>query len=720
MIRAGRGDAPASAGAAATDANAGSTASASTGAGVSTAAGAAQAAEGAGAGQGPSSSPGRLRRAASHAWVRHLALLLLFEGAGIAATWPRATWLADGTLPATSDVSGFVWNLWWAAHELLHPGNPFFTTYMAAPVGTHLAFSTLMPLAGWVMAPVTVLYGPSASFTLLTIIAPGLLCYAMYHLARLWLNEAGSIVAGAFFGLSSTMLWQDWYHVNIAIGSIFLPVIIEAAVRFRRRPATGPAVVLGVALGASILINQETTAVGAIITIVLIVPWLIWALVRRRDLLKAITPLAIGLGVCLLVASPQLIAMVQQIAAGAAHPPIGQLASNYAQFGVPLQTLFAPSPRLGTFGLGHLAAAYSYNNDEQVLEGLPTFGVVLSALAVAGLVTGWRRRSTWAFAGLWLICAALALGTSLTVGSGCVISTGTFHQPGRIYGRFCHQYLPLMGTMPRTKTFPPGAPPTGVWQHVVVSNLMPFTWLVRIPGLSGLREADRFTLVGLIGAAMLAGLAVQWLSRRKITMPLIAVVVALGVLEVGWSGASVGSLGYHGVMPTTLPKLDRYLAADHTNSIVVDVPYGLRGGVDVTGDQISPQALLLATNDGHPRAISYTAWVSQAAITAVARHAFFRYLYIAEKSKNPTPHQIALARADLRTMNVGWVVMWRNMWTAYHPLLRWGHVDKYLVATGFRHIAGTCLISIRPGQTCPSADAIWLYRYEPGQAGRNR
>jgi len=68
-------------------------------------------------------------------WVRHLILILVYQGAGIAATWPRFTWLADGKLPATSDVSTFVWNLWWAEHQLVHLQNPFFTTFMAARVG---------------------------------------------------------------------------------------------------------------------------------------------------------------------------------------------------------------------------------------------------------------------------------------------------------------------------------------------------------------------------------------------------------------------------------------------------------------------------------------------------------------------------------------------------------------------------------------------------------
>jgi len=62
---------------------------------------------------GPAAGGGRweaVRRALGRTWVRHLILILVYQGAGIAATWPRFTWLADGKLPATSDVSTFVWN----------------------------------------------------------------------------------------------------------------------------------------------------------------------------------------------------------------------------------------------------------------------------------------------------------------------------------------------------------------------------------------------------------------------------------------------------------------------------------------------------------------------------------------------------------------------------------------------------------------------------------
>ncbi|HTW00322.1 MAG TPA: hypothetical protein VMF87_08465, partial [Streptosporangiaceae bacterium] len=180
---------------------------------------------------GSGSATGTTPTAVSHPVLRHLVLLAVYLAAGIAVTWPRATYLPRHLLPETRDTSGYVWDLWWTAHQVVHLGNPWFTSHMAAPVGLQLGFDTTMPLAGLIMTPVTLIFGPSASFTLLTIVLPGLLCYVMYRAARLWLAPAGAIAAGALFGLSSMLAWQDWYHLNIALGSLFLPMTLEAAVR---------------------------------------------------------------------------------------------------------------------------------------------------------------------------------------------------------------------------------------------------------------------------------------------------------------------------------------------------------------------------------------------------------------------------------------------------------------------------------------------------------
>ncbi|MGH3398101.1 MAG: hypothetical protein ACRDPO_25785, partial [Streptosporangiaceae bacterium] len=73
----------------------------------------------------------------------HLLLLGCFIAAGIGVTWPMTAKLADGQLPWNPDVASYVWALWWVAHQVAHLGNPFATTYMAAPVGIQLGFDTL-------------------------------------------------------------------------------------------------------------------------------------------------------------------------------------------------------------------------------------------------------------------------------------------------------------------------------------------------------------------------------------------------------------------------------------------------------------------------------------------------------------------------------------------------------------------------------------------------
>ena len=139
------------------------------------------------------------------------------------------------------DSAAYVWGFWWMARRVSHLANPWVTNHMAAPAGVLLGYHTLMPLPGLLLTPVTLIFGPSASYNLLVIVVPGLLCYAMYRAARLWLpSQTGAIAAGAFFGLSAMLAQEDWYHVNIAVGALFLPLALEASVRLRRSPGWRP------------------------------------------------------------------------------------------------------------------------------------------------------------------------------------------------------------------------------------------------------------------------------------------------------------------------------------------------------------------------------------------------------------------------------------------------------------------------------------------------
>jgi len=363
-----------------------------------------------------------------------------------------------------------------------------------------------------------------------------------------------------------------------------------------------------------------------------LLPWLV-----RHPRMDRLRSLAWGAAAAAIVASPQLVAMITQASGGGAAVNGRTLAVTGKTYGVGLFDLFNPTQRVAAYGLTGLANAAA-NSDGRIGEAMPMYGVVLTVLALCGLVAAWRRSSAWKLAALWAGCSWLALGAVLWIG----------HKPR----------LPFLER----------------WYAQRVSLIMPYTWVMRIPLLSDLREADRFAILGLVGAVLLAGAAVDWLWRHARVA--VAVVAAVAVFEAGWAGGT-----NVGVMRTSLPALDRPIAADHSGSIVVDAPFGLRGGIPLYGGQFAAQSLVLATSDGHPRAVSYTSWVPAATIRGIKKHLFYTLLVRSSNYINgtpvvvrATPAQLAAAARDARHMHIGWVLVWTS-----NPL-----IAKYLTDTGFR------------------------------------
>jgi len=607
---------------------------------------------------GPAAAAGQ--RLAGRPVLTHLAILAGYLAAGIALTWPRASYLVEGKLPTGRDAGVYVWDFWWMLHQIEHFSNPWYTRFIAAPVGAQLGYHALMPLEGVMMLPVTIVFGPSASYNLLSVLMPGLSCYAMYRAARLWLpSQTGAIAAGAFFGLSSELAWHAFYQLNLAAGVLFLPLALEAAVRLRRRPRWRQAALLGVVVGASLLTDQESAVLVATLAALVLLSWLVsgglaalpgragpagraaaWAAPPGRVLGRRLALTAAVAGTALLVASPQIAAMVAQAHSGGATLPPALVDKNYVTSGSYLPGLVTVSPRVISLGLTALKPA-SYQ--APIGDGIPTFGLVLSVLAVAGLAVTWRQRASWLLALLWLGSAALALGATLRIGT--------------------HVYVPA----------------AELWHGVRVSTLMPFTWFVQVPGLAGFREAARIIMLGLVPAALLAGAAVSWLRYHA---PLLLIpVLALGVLEAGWSGTP----GV-GVMRTALPRLDRPIAADHSGSIVVDAPFGIRGGVPLPGEgaAFDPESQVLATADGHPRAVAYLSRIPGGTLAAVRRNPFYAGLLdaqgaprmLTEQLTGTTSYQglLAAARQTARRTGIGWVVLWQPS----------PDIQRYLRQTGFR------------------------------------
>ncbi|MGH3155654.1 MAG: hypothetical protein ACRDNF_03615 [Streptosporangiaceae bacterium] len=577
----------------------------------------------------------------------HAAVLAAYLIADFIVNWSRALYLFQHVVPKNRDAGLYIWDFWWMARSVTHLSDPYFSRYQAAPIGVPLAYHTLMPLPGALMTPVTLAFGPAFSFNLLTVLAPGLTCYAMYRVARLWLpTQTGAIAAGGLFGLSTIMTWDAWYTTQLAVGGILIPVVLECAVRLGRRPGWPRAAALGVVLGVLVLIDQETAILAGLVGAAALLPWLARlpsrggdpVAVKLRSVVFAVAAFAV-------VGSPQFIATYQQGKAGDAAVSQAALAGDYRAYAATLQQMFAPSPRVAAFGLVKLHNYY-YGSGPVSLT-MVCYGWVLCALALLGIVVFWRRHGTKPLALLWIASAILALGTVIGIN--------------------------------RHTTFIPFAQ---TWHGVRVSLIMPFTWLVRISALSSFREPDRLTELGLVPAALLAAAGVDWL-RRRLT-PALVVVFLLAILEMGSVDAGTSPAIS---MPISLPGLDGPIAADHSRSIVVDVPFGVRSAVPLPGQgaAFDPEAQVQATADGHPRVVAYTSRLPARILAEVLAHPFYGDLMEAQNhqdilyrelltSAKGDAARLAAARLDASRMDVGWAIVWHQTPVIVH----------YLQAVGFR------------------------------------
>jgi hypothetical protein len=640
-----------------------------------------------------------------HPVVIHVAVLLGYIGAGIFVTWPHATYLA-GRLPFTRDAGSYTWGFWWMAHCVLQLTDPWATKYLAAPVGSSLGMHALMPLPGALFTPITAAYGPAFSYNLLSVIMPGLLAYAMYRVARLWVpSQVGAIAAGVFFGFSSMLDFQTWVHINLAAGALFLPITLEATVRLRRRPGIGQALVLGLVLAAAMLTDQESAVLALILAGLALLPWLFalkpipqptgqvpalpagqaaeqrikfWRGIRaslarskpvepdpaettipddpiqeeperqarrlhrwirqplarfargrlrwlrtvpRRLRWRRVSLIAVTGVIAIGASLPQLVAIYHANAEGS--PPTKLNATSYLQ-GIKIPDMFLPSPRITWFGL-----TFTHSKNAS------TFGALATFLALVGLVLAWRRHSAKLLLLFWFGSAVLALGGDLITGAGI--------------------FLPL-------RHYSNG---------IVTSLILPYSWFVKIPGLSGFREPSRIAELGLIAVALLAAFTVNWIRyhARWLLIP----VLVLAVLEAGLTTPPHART----TMPTSFPALDNPIAADHSASIVVDVPFGLRGGTGVTGLPFPPQTQVLASHDGHPTADALLSRVPTGVRDAIHAEPFYEELISTQSGRYKfTPAQLLAARRNAAAMHIGWVILW-----VYNKNLR-----NFLVHTGFRYL----------------------------------
>ncbi len=324
-----------------------------------------------------------------------------------------------------NDVGEEVWFLAQTPWALLHGHNPFANNWLNAPGGLNLMDNTTMPLLGLLFAPITLLFGPIATFNVVLDFSIWASAMAFFVMARRFVAWwPAAFVGGLLFGFSP-------FTAAVANAHLFLlfqavpPLIVFFVDRFLREPSVS-AVWSGVAVGAcyvaQLYVSSEGFATLVVMTGCAAILLGGYALVRRVRLdarrlgvmgacAVGVVALGAGYGAWTALAGPEHIHGPVQTAtaiAGMSTDPVGLVVPTIDQHFT-----------FGHAGLGDsLVAARDPQWNivfESPVENGTYFGIPLVATLLVGVVALRRRRIVVFSATMGAIALVLSLGTHLHV-----------------------------------------------------------------------------------------------------------------------------------------------------------------------------------------------------------------------------------------------------------------------------------------------------------------
>jgi hypothetical protein len=311
-----------------------------------------------------------------------------------------------------NDADQFAWFFRYDATAIAHARLPdLVTTAMNAPQGVNLMWNTFMLLPGLLLAPVTLLFGPQASLTVLMTAGFAGSATAMFAVLRRWrVSVAAAALAAAVYGFSPALVHSAIGHYDLQF-AVLPPLIVDAGLRLAtgRARAVRGGIWLGLLVTAQVFITEEmlldTALAGILIAAVL-------AVSRPGQVAGQVKTLAAGLGVA---------ACVTAVIAG--YPLWVQFFGPLPQQGSPFSTdfykndlagLVVPSSLMIFHTAGSAAAAARFQG--HLPEYLGYLGWPLLVVLVLAAIRFWRLLPVRASA---VTCAGLlvfSLGGTLLAG----------------------------------------------------------------------------------------------------------------------------------------------------------------------------------------------------------------------------------------------------------------------------------------------------------------
>ncbi|HEX7355910.1 MAG TPA: hypothetical protein VF288_13890, partial [Mycobacteriales bacterium] len=310
------------------------------------------------------------------------------------------------------DPALFVWSFGWIAHAIAHGHDPFLSTAIFHPDGMNLLANATAPLEGFVLAPVTWLFGPVASLNVANTLAPAVSALATYWAVRRVLRTGrfGAFIAGLVVELSPAVVGSaSVSHLQINMLA-FVPVIAvclhELLVRQQGSARLWGALLAAAAVG-QFFAGTELLVIVAVAAAAVVAAWaghLLVAAVRRSPTAAArgrfaLRGLAVaGVGAVLLLAGPAWFALAgPRSYSGPPWPDRDAGTTLRGTVSVHVAHNLDPLIHLAGYA-GHPGAPPNY---------VGAAGVIASLVAVVLL---WRRPAAWVLAALAVGSAWFALG----------------------------------------------------------------------------------------------------------------------------------------------------------------------------------------------------------------------------------------------------------------------------------------------------------------------
>ncbi len=146
------------------------------------------------------------------AFAAYLVLSLIFFGRALSGH------LSTYYVGQDTDPSLYIWSIAWWSYVIQHHVHPVFTKLIWAPYGINLAWITCLPMLGVLVAPLTKMLGPLATFNIVSLVALPMSAFAAYLLCTKFSKSfMAAVLGGLVFGFSPYMMAQLLSHMVLVL-----------------------------------------------------------------------------------------------------------------------------------------------------------------------------------------------------------------------------------------------------------------------------------------------------------------------------------------------------------------------------------------------------------------------------------------------------------------------------------------------------------------------